>query len=74
MLTLKERLNMRLLKGMIISLFLFGCSTPTEEINKIRYYKDIRTNLCFVENYTYAGHIVFANVPCSPEVERLIKP
>jgi hypothetical protein len=67
---------MRLLKIAIInSVLLIGChfSTSDEEVKQLEYYKDTRTGLCFVENVTYYGYDVFANVPCTPEVERLIK-
>lgn len=61
--------------------FLTGCSliepTPEEKIETINYYKDSRTNLCFVENHFtttngFSG-VVFSHVPCTPEVEVLIK-
>jgi len=78
---------MRLLKVAIISLLLFGCSeenrkkffpTAAERTEGIRYVKDQRTGLCFVYNYVDSsaqggGGAVFANVPCSPEVEKLIE-
>lgn len=63
---------MRLLMAMTISLLLAGCREPREEVEQIRYYKDSRTNLCFVVNRTYGDALVFTNVPCTPEVERLI--
>lgn len=64
---------MRLLKVMITSLlFLAGCETSKETLNKITYYKDERTGLCFVDNVTYYGYDVFTNVPCTPEVEKVI--
>ena len=50
-----------------------GCSSATEEVNEISYYKDERTKLCFAYNRTYGGNPVFTNVPCTPEVELLIK-
>ena len=41
-------------------------------INDFTYHKDTRTNLCFVvAGYGYGQTIT--NVPCSPEVEKLIK-
>jgi hypothetical protein len=64
---------MRLLKVMIISLFLAGCPSPSEEVGQVQYYKDNRTNLCFVINRSYGGYLNFTYVPCTPEVERLIK-
>lgn len=63
---------MRLLKAMITSLLVMGCETSSKQVNGLRYYKDYRTNLCFVESTTYYGYEVFSNVPCTPEVEALI--
>ena len=44
----------------------------------IVYYKDPRTNLCFVENQTYNStpfaDYSYTYVPCTPEVEKLITP
>ena len=59
-----------------------GCGIPgvqatKEEANQLEYYKDPRTNLCFVrsavENGRGFGYNVFSYVPCTPEVEKLIK-
>lgn len=72
---------MRLLKASSL-LFLLGCGITNtaqtkEEAKQLEYYKDTRTNLCFVrnavENSNGFGYNVFTNVPCTPEVEALIK-
>lgn len=44
-------------------------------VESIRYCKDIRTGLCFAGCPVYANayNAVLANVPCTPEVEKLIK-
>jgi hypothetical protein len=63
---------MRLLKVMTISLLLVACESSAKQVDGLRYYKDHKTNLCFVENNTYYGYEVFSNVPCTPEVEALI--
>ncbi len=76
---------MRLLKVMTISLLLVGCDeqtrkdmfpTPAEEAAQVHYYKDPRTNLCFVRSYVneypMGTATIFTNVPCTPEVEKLI--
>jgi hypothetical protein len=77
---------MRLLKVSSLCLLLLGCNesarkeffpTPTENAQRILYVKDQRTGLCFVFNSVGAsaqggGGDVYTNVPCSPEVERLI--
>ena len=71
-------------KIVIALLLLVGCATPEEQVrysqiklHSLIYYKDDRTNLCFVDNDVYnhygSDSHVFANVPCSPEVEVLIK-
>lgn len=50
--------------------------TASEEANKIVYYRDSRTGLCyaasFVGEYPFGTATVFSNVPCSPEVEKLL--
>lgn len=66
------------MKYFLLLLMLIGCDNRTdaqiqaEEARSIVYVKDSRTNLCFVETHSYGGYRQFANVPCSPEVERLI--
>lgn len=52
--------------------------TATDEVNHIGYYKDNRTNLCFAKNIFQNGtsmfnEYIYVNVPCTPEVEKLIK-
>lgn len=48
-----------------------------QRVSEITYVKDKRTNLCFAHNSVNNGHgfayDVFVNVPCTPEVESLIK-
>jgi hypothetical protein len=76
------------MKKILLCLFLIGCSegsreefrkevfpTAHEEAQRIFYVKDARTNLCFVRNsvLTDVNSVVFTNVPCTPEVEKLIK-
>jgi hypothetical protein len=51
---------------------------PDEKVQGITYVKDKRTGLCFVYNSVSGsaqggGGDVYTNVPCSPEVEKLIK-
>jgi hypothetical protein len=73
-------------KFLIVSLFLLGCDEQTKKdwfppvedrASHIMYVKDKRTNLCFAYNGVNNGHgfteDVFTSVPCTPEVERLIK-
>lgn len=69
-------------KLILLLLCLVGCgvsgSTQTkEEATRLEYYKDSRTNLCFVRNSVTNSNgfsdNVFTNVPCTPEVEKLVK-
>jgi len=81
---LMERLNMHSLKAIsLLLLFLLGCSEATrkeifptraEGANRILYVKDTRTGLCFVSNeiLTDINSVVLTNVPCTPEVEKLL--
>lgn len=65
-------------KLLLICLTLIGCNIqdPTEQANEISYYKDHRTNLCFVQSHVISSNgimfSVFSYVPCTPEVEKLI--
>ena len=75
-----------MIKYLFIFLCLVGCTaqdlsnfapTTKERVNRIQYMKDTRTNLCFtvsdVNEYPLGTAIIFSNVPCSEEVEKLIK-
>jgi len=48
--------------------------TIQEKANSITYVKDSRTGLCFVYNtvLTNVNSVIMTNVPCTPEVERLL--
>jgi len=78
---------MRLLKVAIISLLLVGCSeetrkqmfpSPQVQAQGIRYVKDERTGLCFVDSTVDDGYHgmgtshIYSSVPCTPEVEKLL--
>lgn len=79
MLSLNRIYNMK--KLLVLLLLLVGCETSEQvakrKANYLFYYKDIRTNLCFVDNVVYNHYgvdsHVFSNVPCSDEVEKIIK-
>lgn len=68
-------------KIILLSVCLLGCSAlnPSEEkqVTNLRYYKDDRTNLCFVHNSVTSSngwtYDIFTHVPCTTEVEELIK-
>lgn len=76
------------MKLLILCLFiaLSGCIQPqhlsktdTRNLsNGLAYVKDGRTGLCFATITGNNGHfgllVSITNVPCSPDVERLIKP
>lgn len=50
--------------------------SASEAAQTIRYVKDNRTGLCFVYNAvstSNGGGTIYTNVPCSPEVERLVE-
>lgn len=70
------------MKKLLVLLCLVGCGMtgPAEtkqEVQSVQYYKDNRTGLCFVRNTVTNSNAftdnVFCNVPCTPEVEALIK-
>jgi len=78
---------MHLLRVTIISLLLAltACDEksraeafPSEyqRAQTLSYVKDERTNLCFVHNYVMNSNLgtyhIFVNVPCTPEVEKLL--
>lgn len=76
---------MRLLKLTIISLVLVCCTessradmfpSDAQKAQRLIYVKDNRTNLCFVRSYvmnsSMGSYDIYANVPCTPEVERLL--
>lgn len=48
---------------------------PEADILKLKYHKDSRTNICFVENnlYTNISSTTYTYVPCNAEVEALIE-
>ncbi len=73
-------------KLVVLTLLLCGCAcserqlTPAQEKelveSKIHYFKDSRTGLCFANGWggDYHGGPYVTNVPCSPEVEKLLDP
>lgn len=45
-----------------------------EDILSFHYFKDKRTNLCFISGDDLrSNYSVLTNVPCTPEVEKLIE-
>jgi hypothetical protein len=57
------------------------CNDPAQsETNKekqnhwVHYYKDARTDVCFAAYNLGAYDALLTQVPCSPEVEKLVEP
>ena len=74
------------MRSILILLCILGCTPPSsenipstlsQEVNSINYVKDNRTGLCFavsyVGEYPIGSSHILSNVPCTPEVEKLIK-
>lgn len=63
--------------GIVIgATFLTGCGEPVstkEKMDKIVYSKDRNTNLCFASYAFGSRNGTLTYVPCTPEVENLIK-
>ena len=60
----------------LVSILLFvGCTPFTSEgrMQDIVYTEDTRTGLCFANLYPASSQYNVTNVPCTAEVERLIK-
>ena len=67
----------------VLTVFLLACSPESLKqqqkesidygMNTLEYCKDTRTGLCFAGCNLGWQTSVLANVPCTPEVERLIK-
>lgn len=67
---------------LILAIFIMGCETLKQQgieneknlINQdLSYYKDSKTGLCFAAISIGSTAQSVTNVPCTPEVERLIK-
>lgn len=72
------------MRYLLFGLLLCACNSPTnvkvyenKEVNNLSYYKDNQTGLCFisstVHSYPIGTDTIYSNVPCTPEVEKLIK-
>jgi hypothetical protein len=59
---------------LVLVLFVASCGTNEEWALKLNYFKDSRTGLCFAERAWGMETGVVTNVPCTPEVERMINP
>lgn len=61
---------------LIICLLACACNTVSNSnsiMSDLIYVKDTRTNLCFATAYAYSNNAVMSNIPCTPEVEQIIK-
>jgi hypothetical protein len=67
----------KLVLAMVACVLVSGCNNYSPQEQKkihIHYIKDERTGLCFAGgNWNYDGAL-FTNVPCTPEVERMLEP
>lgn len=65
------------MRKIILLTMLFGCRqwTHADTTEIVTYTKDSRTKLCFASKRPngLAESFSMTNVPCTPEVERLIK-
>jgi hypothetical protein len=77
-----EKAPSRLVVALIGITFLIGCtinSAPSKSDLKeenIVYFKDSRTGICYAALNSYNGNTTtttFTYVPCTPEVEKMIK-
>ena len=72
-------------KLLVLCLLLMACTpetrkdlapTDSERADRVSYFKDHRTNLCFaatyVSSYPIGQDMILTNVPCTPEVEKLL--
>jgi len=76
---------MKTITAILIACCLIACDVPAdkEETPSVSathyasiyftYFKDTRTNLCFVSEALGRTYAVMTNVPCTPEVLALIK-
>lgn len=56
-----------------VVLLTMACVDSHTEVNKINYFRDNHTGLCFAAYRLQSPNGLLTNVPCTPEVERLIK-
>jgi hypothetical protein len=60
----------------LVSCGVSGQAETKKEAQSLDYYKDNKTNLCFVRNSVCNTngicYNIFTNVPCTPEVENLL--
>jgi hypothetical protein len=56
-----------------VVLLTLACDSTGERIDRMKYFKDSKTDLCFAAQSLGFNNGVMTNVPCTPEVERLIK-
>lgn len=67
-------------KIFVLALLLSGCYTdrrPDESlehhfVRHMEYYKDDRTSLCYAVSCPSCNSAMMTNVPCTPEVEKLL--
>ena len=63
------------MKKIIVTMCLLGlvaCYTPQDNVNRLIYLKDTRTNLCFTGFGIGSQNSVFTYIPCTDAVEKAI--
>lgn len=61
------------LQIIVLCILTMSCSSTSDKIQNLQYSKDHRTGLCFASRNLHINTAVMANVPCTPEVEKLIQ-
>ncbi len=56
-----------------VGLLVMACANTNDRIQSMQYFKDDKTGLCFAAKHMSMNNAVMSHVPCTPEVERLIK-
>ncbi len=56
--------------ALALAVMTVGCYTTNDRAGWLLYTKDARTGLCFA---MYPSGAYVTNVPCTPEVERLLE-
>jgi hypothetical protein len=63
----------RLFTFLSVVLLTISCVNNSDRIESMEYFRDSKTGLCFAAKHMYANNAVMTNVPCTPDVERLIQ-
>jgi hypothetical protein len=69
----KNQAQRRLFTFFSVALLTMSCANNSDRIESMEYFRDTRTGLCFAAQALGFNQAVMTNVPCTPDVERLIK-